>query len=196
MLYICDMETKKLNPWQKFRLFWRFEYRYYWSNLKNGIRNLIAWSPVIWKDRDWDDSFFFEVIKFKITKMAKYHGTRRPYVGDNRNVEIMNLIVRLIEKFKNETYLHEYFDYVEDKVWFEKIEGTDCYDMKSETLVDNLDEYFKKYPLLKKQAEQHPFYKQNPERVTLAISMGMIQHDKVKYLIFELMKRNVKKWWE
>jgi hypothetical protein len=68
--------------------------------------------------------------------------------------------------------------------------------MKSETLVDNLDEYFKKYPLLKKHAEQHRFYKQNPERVTLAISMGMIQHDKVKYLIFELMKRNVKKWWE
>jgi hypothetical protein len=30
----------------------------------------------------------------------------------------------------------------------------------------------------------------------LAISMGMIQHDKVKYLIFELMKRNVEKWWE
>jgi len=26
--------------------------------------------------------------------------------------------------------------------------------------------------------------------------MGMIQHDKAKNLIFELMKRNVEKWWE
>jgi hypothetical protein len=68
--------------------------------------------------------------------------------------------------------------------------------MKSETLVDNLDEYFKKYPLLKKQAEQHRFYKQTPDRATLAISMGFIQHDKAKRLIFELMKRNVEKWWE
>jgi hypothetical protein len=119
-----------------------------------------------------------------------------PYVGYERNVEIMNLIVRLIEKFENETYLHEYANYVEDKIWFEKIEGSDNYEMKSETLVDNLDEYFKKYPLLKKQSEQHPFYKQNPNRVTLAISMGMIEHDKAKRLIFELLNRNVQKWWE
>jgi hypothetical protein len=128
--------------------------------------------------------------------MAKTHGSRMPYVGYERNVEIMNLIVRLIEKFENETYLHEYANYVEDKIWFEKIEGSDNYEMKSETLVDNLDEYFKKYPLLKKQSEQHPFYKQNPNRVTLAISMGMIEHDKAKRLIFELLNRNVQKWWE
>ena len=190
------MESTKIGIFRGIALLWKFEYRYYWSNLKNGIRNLIAWFPVVWKDRDWDDNFFFEVVKFKITKMAKTHGTHMPYVSQERNVEIMNLVVRLIDKFQNETYLHEYYDYVEDNVWFEKIEGSDQYEMKSETLVDNLDEYFKKYPLLKKQAEQHPFYKQNPDRVTLAISMGMIQHDKAKNLIFELMKRNVEKWWE
>jgi hypothetical protein len=108
----------------------------------------------------------------------------------------MNLVVRLIDKFQNETYLHEYYDYVEDKVWFEKIEGSEYFEMKSETLVDNLDEYFKKYPHLKKQAEQHHFYKQNPDRTTLALSMGIIQHDKAKRLIFELLNRNVEKWWE
>jgi endonuclease III-like uncharacterized protein len=102
----------------------------------------------------------------------------------------------LIDKFKDETYLHEYFDYVDEKIWFEKVEGAGYYNMKSETLVDNLDEYFKKYPLLKKQAEQHHFYKQNPDRATLAISMGLIQHDRAKRLIFELLNHHVQKWWE
>jgi len=190
------MEHEKITFWKKQKLFWKFEYRYYWSNLKNGIRNLIAWFPVIWKDKDWDDSFLFEVVKFKITKMAKSHGAYMPYVGNKRNVEIMNLIVRLIDKFQDETYLHEYFDYVDEKIWFEKVEGAGYYNMKSEILKDDLDEYFQKYPLLKKQAEQHPFYKQTPDRVTLAISMGMIEHEKAKCLIFELMKRNVEKWWE
>jgi hypothetical protein len=157
---------------------------------------LFDWFPVIWKDRDWDDNFFFEVVKFKITKMSKSHGADMPYVGNKRNVEIMNLIVRLIDKFQNETYLHEYFDYVDEKIWFEKVEGSGYYNMKSEILKDDLDEYFQKYPLLKKQAEQHPFYKQNPDRVSLAISMGIMQHDKAKHLIFELMKRNVEKWWQ
>jgi hypothetical protein len=85
---------------------------------------------------------------------------------------------------------------VDEKIWFEKVEGAGYYNMKSEILKDDLDEYFQKYPLLKKQAEQHRFYQQNPDRVTLAISMGMIQHDKAKNLIFELMKRNVEKWWQ
>jgi hypothetical protein len=185
------MESTKIGIFRRIALLWKFEYRYYWSNLKNGIRNLIAWFPVIWKDRDWDDSFFFEVMKFKISKMSKSHGAYLPYVGNKRNVEIMNLIVRLIDKFQDETYLHEYFDYVD-----EKIEGAGFYNMKSETLVDNLDEYFKKYPLLKKQAEQHHFYKQNPDRATLAISMGLIQHDRAKRLIFELLNHHVQKWWE
>jgi hypothetical protein len=190
------MEHKKISFWGKFNLFWKFKYQYYPRNFIVGILNLFKWGPVIWKDRDWDDSFFFEVMKFKISKMAKSHGAYMPYVGNKRNVEIMNLIVRLIDKFQDETYLHEYFDYVDEKIWFEKVEGAGYYNMKSEILKDDLDEYFQKYPLLKKQAEQHPFYKQNPDRVTLAISMGMIQHDKAKNLIFELMKRNVEKWWE
>lgn len=190
------MEHKNLTFWERITLYWKFEYQYYPRNFIHGVKNLIKWFPIVWKDRNWDDSFFWTIVKFKISDMAKTHGSRMPYVGYERNVEIMNLIVRLIEKFESETYLHEYYDYVEDKVWFEKIEGTDNYEMKSETLMDNLDEYFKKYPLLKKQAEQHLIYKQNPDRVTLAISMGMIEHEKAKRLIFELLNRNVNKWWE
>jgi hypothetical protein len=190
------MENIKLNFWQRLVLFWNHEYRYYPQNFIRGIKNLIKWSPIIWKDRDWDDSFFFEVMKFKISKMAKSHGAYMPYVGNKRNVEIMNLIVRLIDKFQDETYLHEYFDYVDEKIWFEKVEGAGYYNMKSEILKDDLDEYFQKYPLLKKQAEQHRFYKQNPDRATLAISMGFIQHERAKRLIFELLNRHVDKWWE
>ena len=190
------MKHQKPNPLQSFLLSWQFEYRYYPQKFIIGIKNLIKWGPLIWKDRDWDDSFFFEVMKFKISKMAKSHGAYMPYVGNKRNVEIMNLIVRLIDKFQDETYLHEYFDYVDEKIWFEKVEGAGYYNMKSEILKDDLDEYFQKYPLLKKQAEQHRFYKQNPDRATLAISMGFIQHDRAKRLIFELLNHHVQKWWE
>jgi hypothetical protein len=190
------MEHKNLTFWERITLYWKFEYQYYPRNFIHGVKNLIKWFPIIWKDRNWDDSFFWTIVKFKITKMSKSHGAYMPYVGNKRNVEIMNLIVRLIDKFQDETYLHEYFDYVDEKIWFEKVEGAGYYNMKSEILKDDLDEYFQKYPLLKKQAEQHRFYKQNPYRATLAISMGFIQHERAKRLIFELLNRHVDKWWE
>jgi hypothetical protein len=36
-----------------------------------GIKNLIAWVPVIWGDRDWDWAYLFEIISFKSRKMAR-----------------------------------------------------------------------------------------------------------------------------
>jgi hypothetical protein len=128
--------------------------------------------------------------------MSESHGKTMPYVGSQRNVEIMNTIVRLIDKFQSEDYLNEYYTYVDDEYTFVKIEGSDSYEMKIKNLRDDLDDYFTKYPLLKKQAEQHRFYKQNPDRATLEISMGFIQHERSKRLIFELLNRHVDKWWE
>ena len=66
------MKNQKLNPWRKFLLFWRFEYRHYPRNFIRGVKNLIKWGSVIWKDRDWDDSFFFEIIKFKFANGKKF----------------------------------------------------------------------------------------------------------------------------
>ena len=190
------MEHKKLNPWERFLLFWKFEYRYYPRNFVQGIKNLIKWGPIIWKDRDWDDSFLFEVIKFKISKMSESHGKRMPLVGSERNVEIMNTIVRLIDKLQTEHYLHEYFNYLDKDHRFVKIEGTEFFEVKTKILRDDLDEYFSKYPLLKNRAVNYEYYKNDPSSENLAISMGFVQHERAKRLIFELLNRNVEKWWE
>lgn len=128
--------------------------------------------------------------------MAESHGKTMPYVGSERNVEIMNTIVRLIDKFQTEHYLHEYFNYLDKDHTFVKIEGTDFFEVKTKNVRDDLDEYFSKYPLLKNRAVNHEYYKKEPSSENLAISMGFVQHEKAKRLIFELLNRNVEKWWE
>ena len=190
------MKSTKLNFWQRLVLFWKQEYRYYPRNFVRGVRNLIKWGPVIWKDRDWDDTFLFEIIKFKISKMAESHGKIFPHMGSERNVEIMKTVVRLIDKFQSEEYLHEYFTYVDDEYTFVKIEGTDYFEVKTKNLRDDLDEYFAKYPLLKNRAVNHKIYKENPSSARLAMAMGFVQHERAKRLIFELLNRNIDKWWE
>ena len=30
------------------------------------IKNLIKWFPIIWKDRDWDDHYIWEIMKNKL----------------------------------------------------------------------------------------------------------------------------------
>ena len=190
------MKNKKISFWQKIVLYWKFEVRYYPKQFIDGLKNLYKWIPIIWKDRDWDDSFLFDIIKFKISNMAKTHGKEMPYVWSERNVEIMNTIFRLIDKFKSEEYLHEYFSYVDDEYTFEKVEGTDYFEMKIENLRDDLDQYFEKYPLLKRRAVNHKIYTEQPSSTRLAMAMGFVQHERSKRLIFELLNRHVEKWWE
>ena len=191
-------QENKIRPnlWHRFLLYWKFEYRYYPRNFVRGVKNLIKWGPIIWKDRDWDDSFLFEIIKFKILNMSESHGKTMTYVGSQRNVEIMDTIVRLIDKFQTEHYQHEFLDYIDDEYSFVQIEGTDSFEMKTVNLRNDLDQYFAKYPLLKNRATNHPFYQKNPSDNSLGMSMGKVQHDRAKRLIFELLNRNVEKWWE
>ena len=34
------------------------------KNLKYYFKNIIKWSPILWKDRDWDHYFIYEALRF------------------------------------------------------------------------------------------------------------------------------------
>jgi hypothetical protein len=190
------MKNVELSWLEKISLKWRFEWRYIPKNIVHGIKNMWKWTPIIWKDRNWDSDFLLEIVKFKISKMSKSHGKLMPYVGFERNVEVMNTVVKLINKVQNEEYLHEYYDYHERKFEFVKVEGTDYWNVDTTVISDNLDEYFQKYPITMKRAENHPLYLAQPSREFLAMSMAQIRHDKAKKILFDTIATNMHKWWE
>ena len=57
----------------------KFEISYFWNNtilyrvryIKNGIKNLINWFPVIWDDRWYDEGYIIKILKFKLLQTAK-----------------------------------------------------------------------------------------------------------------------------
>ena len=55
----------------KIRLWWKFDGKYLHRDIAQGIKNLIKWFPIIWKDRNWDDSFIFDILQFKLQNQAK-----------------------------------------------------------------------------------------------------------------------------
>ena len=71
------------------------------------IYNLYRWFPIIWKDQDWDHSFIFDILKFKLKNQAEYIGYHDRHVSAKRDAEIMMLCVRLIDKIQNESYMDE-----------------------------------------------------------------------------------------
>lgn len=82
-------------------------------NLKNkvkSIKKIWRWIPILWKDRDWDHYYIFEILKTKLEDVLKY--TEKEGISYNREYDIQKLrtAIRLIDRVQNEYYLQKYLD--------------------------------------------------------------------------------------
>lgn len=186
----------------KIKLWWKFEGRYYHNDFVNGIKNLIYWLPVIWKDRDWDQHYIYNVLKAKLKKQAKYIGTRDFHTRAKRDAEIMLLCVRLIDKVQEEFYQMEYSNYNESEIEFidyieEGKEDRGLKEVKINEISEKYDEYFKKYPLVYKKvlALEKPVFDNNFKQ-HIAMNMAIYNQKRASDLLWKIINNNIDCWWD
>jgi hypothetical protein len=167
-----------------------------------GIKNLWRWFPVIWKDRDWDDHYIFEVLKFKVKNQAKYIGDRDIHTRAKRDAEIMNLCVSLMDKVQHEFYSSEYMDYHESKYnWLDVEDRPGSKQLEIEQISENYDEYFAKHKLAVKRVINNPKYQifkltEDDYKQRLAMNVSHYNHKRARKILFELMEKNIEGWWD
>lgn len=167
--------------------------RIFFRNIFDGIKNLIKWFPIIWKDRDWDYYFIYDVLKFKLKNTATYIGNRDYHTRAQRDSETMNLCVRLINMIQDDYYSLEYFDYYKDNSHYVPVEGeenTFCF--KTNIIKNNLQEYFDKYLSTYKKIED----KSKLSDIEIALRMANFRHNKAKSLLFNLINTHIERWWD
>ncbi len=189
------------NIFRRILLWWNHDGKYYHKEFKRGIEKLWYWFPIIWKDRDWDGHYIFEIMKHKLQAQAKYIGDRDFHTRAQLDAKRMRLCVKLIQKVQDEDYTMEYMDYHKDRVWF-----TDCEDrpgsslMNSEQVWEKFDDYFKKYPLIYKRVMngEGVFSLEGREdnKQVIAMNIAHINHDRARKLLFKIMEENIEGWWD
>ena len=189
----------------------------YWTKIGYKVRgfftsvgNLIKWFPVIWKDRDWDDHYIFEVFKFKLEKQAKYIKEKGFHTNSDLDAKRMMLCVKLMEKVQEDFYTMEYMDYEEKDFFFvptgEGIEdGEGGYYMETRLKKENLNDFFKKYPLVYKKIitnKKYHIFKMDNENLTsyevksrIALNIGRYNHERARKLLFKILSENIERWW-
>ena len=189
--------------WSGISLRWQNDWKYIPKDIKQGIKNLKYWLPVIWKDRNWDSNYIFTILSHKIKAQSKYIGDRDIHARAKRDAEVMMTCVRLIELVKEEFYGGEYSDYHKTKHWFEPCEDEEGYSIwESRILEENFDEYFKKYPLIYKRVinGEGPFKFDNvvdtKNKQRIAMNIGHINHERARKLLFKTMEQYIEGWWD
>lgn len=199
-------EERAKKPWiiRKLRfipLWWNHEGRYYHKVFKTGVKNLWYWLPVIWKDRNWDSNYIFEIMMHKLKAQSKYIGERDIHTRAKRDSEIMMTCVRLMKLVQEETYSSEYSDYHKTKHWFEDLPDKPGFSSwESRLLEENFDDYFMKYPLIYKRVMKGEgvFGREGREddKQIIAMNIAHINHDRARKLLFKLMEENIERWWD
>ena len=181
-------------------LWWNHDGKYIHREFIRGVEKLWYWFPIIWKDRDWDEHYIFEVLKHKLKAQAKYIGERDIHTRAQQDTRRMRLCISLIENIQDETYAMEYIDYHKTKHWFEPSKDNEGYSTwNSKELSENFDDYFKKYPLIYKRVinGEGVFKPEGPEdKQRIAMSIAHINQDRAHKLLFKIMEENILGWWD
>jgi hypothetical protein len=199
-----DLKNRpKPNLFRRIYLWWAHDGKYYHKYFKQGVKNLWYWFPIIWKDRNWDGHYIFEIIQHKLEGQANYIGRRDLHTRAQLDAKRMRLCISLIKKVQEEDYTMEYMDYHKDRVWFTDVEdrpGNSLYN--SEEVWEKYDEYFAKYPLVYKRVlKGDGVFTLNGRddsdmKRIIAMNIAHLNHDRARKLLFKIMEENIEGWWD
>jgi hypothetical protein len=174
------------------KLWWQFEARYYHKDFIQGIKNLWNWFPVIWKDRDWDHYFIYEVLIHKLEKQAKYIEQRDWSERAKRESEKMMLCARLAHTQQEDLYMYEYLDYLDQDFEFIPTDETEkWFTIESTTTRDNLTDYLYKYRRQYKLID-----KTDKDNKHIALEIAHNNQKRSRKLLFKIMEENIERWWD
>ena len=74
----------------------------FFRNVRYGIWNIIQWTPIIWRDRDWDWYYLSRIMEFKLRKMNKAFVKYGHHVGSERDARQMLICAELLKRLQDD----------------------------------------------------------------------------------------------
>lgn len=78
-------------------------------DLSQGIKNLIRWFPIIWRDRDWDWKFLACIMEFKLRTMSenmRIYGVATTAARDARQMLICAELLKRLQADSMKDFPH------------------------------------------------------------------------------------------
>jgi hypothetical protein len=179
-----EKETGKINYLLRSKYYWE-ELCHRWHNLvnpiyvfKESITTTLKWLPVIWKDRQWDHTYIWLILKFKLSLVANELENNSHHIGAELDAAKVKQAMYLISRIQADDYCAdklEAWHQVAGSFDFNNVDENNCLKRtiertEAEAKVDNAN--FKKII-----AEAS--YLKNQDYDTL----------------FKLLKKNLERWW-
>ena len=184
-----ELMTNKFIDWLK------HDAKYLHVNVMYGVKNLIKWFQTIWKDRDWDHHYIYDILKHKLEFQANHIAKQDVHTRSQRDAEVMLLCVKLIEIQQEDLYSMEYLEYQESEINFDR--------PSINVISENYDEYLTRYPRQFKKLmdgkltafgckTKQELYN---DKQMASIIIAHENQTRSRKLLFKLLEQNIETWW-
>ena len=179
-------EWERKSLWYKFPRFIR--------DFCTGVSNIIKWFPTIWRQRDWDSDFIFNILQKKIEfqRECLVNSNRHSRIDiDNRD---MTTVLNLIDRVRNDYYSMEIHDYEDSDYLLKEVEGSPKLKrLEINVKSERYSEYLSKYKSSLRQV-----YKKYPQATKRDYCMYVARHnqEKAKDLLFKILNERIERWWD
>lgn len=153
-------------------------------NTKYGIKNLIVWFPVIWKDKQWDHTHIYEIFKKKLELQSNSIRKYGHHVDSKRDADNMMKCVYTLNRLLSDVY-HEMAFKRHKEIW-----GRPSYEFKS--IDDNWSELFMEYPSAVTEKDKE---KERKHFRRCIKHEDMLKKQDLEYLT-TMMKKHIESWWD
>jgi len=98
---------------------------YLFREFIQGIKNIYAYLPVIYKDRDWDFSFYEQLMLFKFKRMhktlSKRHWPTEVNYERTRSLKALKICINILERRTNDFYFDNFSYLIDQDIAFVKV---------------------------------------------------------------------------
>lgn len=154
--------------------------------IRQGIKSLIIWFPVIWKDRWWDHSFIYTMLHHKLHLMEKNIRAHGHHVKHIEDADRIKTCVLLLDRLIKDEYHENVFKPHYDKWGEPKMEFKD-WDEDPNMSVLNI-----KYPNVKTDKDKEIESKDFRAKSKMEASLREQDLD----MLFSLMRKHIQTWWD
>ena len=155
-------------------------------NVTQGFESLWKWLPVIWKDRQWDHQFIYEVFRHKLhltEQLIRHDGIHLYHI---RDADKIKLCVNLLDRLMKDEY-HETAFKPHRKKWGEP--KFDWIEAKEHAGMTELKITHPNVETTKDEEKQSKDFKRcAKDEVTL--------REQDLDLLFKLMRKHIQSWWD
>lgn len=160
----------------------------------DSIMNLVRWFPTIWKDRDWDSYYTYEVLKSKLCHIRDHF----EYHNNHTMLKNLKLCIKLLDRVQNEYYLMEWNEYSTVEHTLVKDAKSNLSTINMHVVEERFDDYFSKYKrtsalLLSERGRKEVVFGTDT-KMHFAMSVGVYNHKKAKSILFKVLSDNIERW--